>query len=172
MQHRIAVRRIGHYAVRSLRQKFMHGCGGQSLLDPVARRLILQRRHRDHANALRQRIAPPRNAVPAAARARSQNHHTPQNLPRRHASISANFTAFAAGNRILSDATQNHVPPGCGGSAYGFANTMLFSPVAPTLLGPPSPSAGSIMPASLQALAIFAASAPVSSSAHAENAVP
>src|SRR6267142_984946 len=150
----------------------MHGLGGRPLLNTITRCPILQRRHRNHANALRQRIAPPRDAVPAPARDCAHQQPRARNSPRPHASISANFTAFAAGNRILSAAPQNHQLPGCEGSASGFANKMLFSPVAPTLLGPPSPSAGSIKPASLQALAIFAASPPVSSSAHAENAVP
>src|SRR5882724_5208939 len=171
-QHRVSVRRIGYHAIRSLRQKFMYGCSGQPLLDPVARRLILQRRHRNHANALRQRIAPPRDVVAAAARDCAHQEQRARNSPRPHASISANFTAFAAGNRILSAAPQNHQLPGCEGSASGFANWMAFSPVAPTLLGPPSLSAGIAKPASPHTFAIFPASAPGSSSAHAANAVP
>src|SRR5580700_981530 len=150
----------------------MHRRRRQSLLDPVATGLIFQRGHRNHVNTLRQRIAPPRNVIPAPARNRRQNDSAAQNFPRAHASISASFTAFAAGNRILSAAPQNHHVPGCEASASGFANWMLFSPAALTLLGPTSFPSVIARPASRHAFEIFSALAPASISAHAANAVP
>src|SRR5882762_2347856 len=51
-QHRVAVRRVGNHAIRSLGEEFMHRGGRQSLLNAVAGRLVFQRRHCNQVNAL------------------------------------------------------------------------------------------------------------------------
>src|SRR5437016_2678325 len=76
-----------------------------------------------------------------------------------HPSFSASFTAFAAGNRILSTAPQNHHAPHTAGSDCGTPSWIVFSPAALTLLGVPSPSLIIENPASWHALPTDSASA-------------
>src|SRR5258708_490468 len=76
------------------------------------------------------------------------------NPPPHGISFSASFTAFHAGNRILSAAPQNH-QVNSDGSRSGCDNRMDFSPAALALLGPGSPSGTITNSASLHTSAIF-----------------
>src|SRR6267378_1532739 len=179
-QHRVAVRRIGYHSVRGLQQEFMHRRGRQSLLDAVTGRLVFQCRHRNHMNALRQRTAPPRQVIPAARRCQRQHHRHSQHrgifrFEFHSASFSASLTAFAAGNRILSAAPQNHQVSRRPESCSGGARWMDFSPATLTLLGASSELAAITKPADLHADSIFSKFNPAargSNAAEAANAVP
>src|SRR5882762_6455123 len=150
----------------------MHGSGGQSLFEAVAGRLVLQRRHRNHMDALRQRVASPRYVIPAARAPYRRTCQRDDNPPPHGIDFSASFTAFQAGNRILSAAPQNHQLPGCSRSACGFDNWTMVSPAALTLFGPIPHSSRIANPACWQASAILSLSAPSPSFAHAENVTP
>src|SRR6267378_4629907 len=128
----------------------MHGSRRQSLLDAVAVRLVLQRRHRNRVNAFRQRIASPRHVIPAPRDPHRNTHQCKSNPPPHGTSFSASFTAFQAGSRILSAAPQNQKVPGADESSSGGDNAMDFSPATLTLLGRGSPSGTTANPASLQ----------------------
>src|ERR1700687_975637 len=128
----------------------MHCRGRQSLFNAVAGRLVFQRRHSNHMNSLRQRVAPPRHVISAASDPHRTTHQYNSNPPSHGTNFSASFTAFHAGNRILSAAPQIHQVPGPLGSCSGWASTMDFSPATLTLLGPASPSGAITNSASLQ----------------------
>src|SRR5260370_34796115 len=106
-QHRITVRRIGYHSKRSLRKEFMHRCSRQPLFDAVTRRLVFQRRYRNDVNALRQRVAPPPHAIPAAGTPRRNTYERNSNPPPHGTNFSASFTAFKAGSGLLSAAPQS-----------------------------------------------------------------
>src|SRR5713101_1876016 len=118
----------------------MDRCSRQPLFDAVTRRLVLQRRYRNDVNALRQRVAPPRHVISAASDPHRTTHQHKNKPPPHGTNFSASFTAFHAGNRILSAAPQIHQVPGSLGSCSGWARTIAFSPATLTLLGPPSSS--------------------------------
>src|SRR5271170_7264082 len=150
----------------------MYRRGGQLLLEPVTCRLVLERRNGYHVNAFRQRRAVPRHMISASCNYHGRGHSQAQDSRPFHDSISASFTAFAAGNRILSAAPQNHQAPGRAGSSSGFARCATFSPATLTLLGPASPSAGITKPASSHAATTCSSFVPRTNSAHAANVVP
>src|SRR5260370_10553995 len=150
----------------------MHRGGCQSLFEAVAGRLVFQCRHRDYMDALRQRVASSRHVITAARAPHRCRHQPKSNLPLHGTNFSASFTAFQAGNRILSAAPQNHQLPGCSPSAYGFDNWTMVSPAALRLLGPTPHSSTIANPACWQAAAMFSLFASSSSFAHAENVTP
>src|ERR1700691_2086940 len=87
------------------------------------------------------------------------------------ASVSANFTAFQAGNLMLCAAPQNHQSPGLAVSGSGSANCIEVSSATLKLFG----LSGVCVienPASLQALWMRVASAEDANSAQAENVTP
>src|SRR5712664_1368198 len=133
----------------------MHRRGRQSLFNAVAGRFVFQRRHRNHMDALRQRVAPPRHVISAASDPHRTTHQSKSNPPPHGTNFSASFTAFHAGNRILSAAPQIHQVPSPLGSCSGWARTIDFSPATLTLLGPPSSSEAITNSASLQTSAML-----------------
>src|SRR5260370_9454964 len=82
----------------------MHGGGCPSLFDAVAGRLVFQGRDRDYMDVLRPRVASPRHVIPAARAPRRAPNQRKNDSPPHGISFSASFTAFHAGNRILSAA--------------------------------------------------------------------
>src|SRR5260370_5664099 len=108
-------------------------------------------------DALWQRVAPPRHVISAARYPYGNTNARKSNPPPHGISFSASFTAFHAGNRILSAAPQNH-QVNSDGSRSGCDNRMDFSPAALTLLGPGSPSGTITNSASLHTSAIFRSS--------------
>src|SRR5260370_37852925 len=85
----------------------MHRGIRKPLSDAVTRRLVSQRGYRNDVNALRQRVAPPRHVIPAAGTPRRNTYERNSNPPPHGTNFSASFTAFQAGNRILSAAPQS-----------------------------------------------------------------
>src|SRR5690242_6108330 len=162
----------------------MHGRRGQPLLDAVDAGLVFDRGDGNHMNAFRQRVAAPGHVI-AATNTRHQREQKyiyrkevasgEWRVARKrscHSSFSASFTAFAAGNRMLSAAPQNHQLAACKKSACGFDNWILVSPAALILLGPIPHSSMIANPDCLQACVILSLSAPSVSCAHAENVTP
>src|SRR5260370_2255658 len=150
----------------------MHRGRRQSLFDAVAAGLVFQRRHSNDMDALRQRIASPRDVIPAACDQYRSNRHRNRNPSPHGTNFSASFTAFHAGNRILSAVPQNHQLCGCSGSASGLATWITVSPPALILLGPASASSKIANPPRRQALVILSASVDKPNFAQAENVTP
>src|ERR1700687_5688755 len=149
----------------------MHCRGRQSLFNAVAGRLVFQRGHSNHMNALWQRVPPPRHVISASHAPRCRTHQRKNNPPPHGTNFSASFTAFHAGNRILSAAPQIHHVPSPLGSCSGWARTIDFSPATLTLLGPPSSSEAITNSASLQTSAMLWPSG-TSTAAHALKVAP
>src|SRR6267378_3292469 len=149
----------------------MHRRGRQSLFNAVAGRFVFQRGHSNHVNAFRERVAPPRHVVSAAGDPHRATHQSKSNPPPHGTNFSASFTAFHAGNRILSAAPQIHQVPGLLGSSSGWARKIAFSPATLTLLGPASPSGAITNSASLQISAMLWPSG-TSTAAHALKVAP
>src|SRR5258708_3231808 len=153
----------------------MHGSSRQSLFDAVTGRLVFQRRHGNHMNALRQRVAPPRYVIPAASNPHRATHQHKNNPPPHGTNFSASFTAFHAGNRMLSAAPQNQQMSRRPESCSGAARWMDVSPATLTLLGASSELAAITKPADLHAASIFSKFNPDargSNAAEATTAVP
>src|SRR5258708_387022 len=130
----------------------MDRCSRQPLFNAVTRRLVFQRRYRNDVNALRQRVASPRHVIPAASAPRRRNTHEHKDNPPLHGTnFSASFTAFQAGNRMLSAAPQNHQMSRRPESCSGGAGWMNFSPARLRLLGASSELAAITKPADLHA---------------------
>src|ERR1700682_1867347 len=149
----------------------MHCRGRQSLFNAVAGRLVFQRWHSNHVNAFRERVTPARNVIATARQTRRTTHQYNSNPPSHGTNFSASFTAFHAGNRILSAAPQIHQVPGPLGSCSGWASTIDFSPATLTLLGPASLSGAITNSASLQTSAMLWPSG-TSTAAHALKVAP
>src|SRR5258708_21069554 len=150
----------------------MHRSRRQSLFNAVAGGLVFQRRHGNDMDALRQGVVPPRDVIPAA-RDQYRSHRQRNCNPSPHGTnFSASFTAFHAGNRILSAAPQNHQLCGCSGLASGLATWITVSPAAVILLGPASASSKIANPPRTQALVILSASVDKPNFAQAENVTP
>src|SRR5713226_3143535 len=150
----------------------MHRSGRQSLFNSVAASLVFERRHGNDVDAPRQRVVPPRYVIPAARDQDRSNRQRNCNPSPHGTNFSASFTAFHAGNRILSAAPQNHQVCGCSGSASGLAIWMTVSPAALILLGPASASSKIANPPRRQALVILSASVDMPNFAQAENVTP
>src|SRR5712664_358634 len=153
----------------------MHRSSRQPLFDAVTRRLVLQRRYGNDVNALRQRVAPPRHVIPAADTPRRNTYERNSNPPLHGTNFSASFTAFHAGNRILSAAPQNHQMSRRPESCSGAARWMDVPPATLTLLGASSELAAITKPADLHAASIFSKFNPDargSNAAEATKAVP
>src|SRR5882762_9894162 len=142
----------------------MHRRSRQSLFNAVAGRFVFERRHSNHMNALRQRVAPPRHVISAGSDPHRTTHQHKNNPP-------PHGTNFPASNRILSAAPQIHQVPGPLGSSSGWARIIDFSPATLTLLGPASPSGAITNSASLQTSAMLWPSG-TSTAAHALKVAP
>src|SRR5438477_539572 len=108
-----------------------HQPRGKVLSHAVNRRLIFQRGHGNHVDALWQRVASPRHVIPAPRQCQRQSRghsrdRRPSDLEFHAASFSASFTAFATGSLMLSTAPQLH--HACSGLSSGNSKCIVESP--------------------------------------------